>query len=497
MIDFQVVLPNRVDAEEIRRWRNDPSVRAVSLTHTKEKSEEEFFADFLIRYFAFPSFPSLFCILEGERIGVLRFDPAESSHFETVVEISIVLDKKWRGKGIGKAILKEILPFLERKGATKIKAEIKKGNEPSFALFKQAGFQMVKEGAFCTFEKTLQNAKKSVTIIAEIGSNWFVEGEKDPLPRIFEMIQAAKEAKASAVKFQMFRAKDTYVKKAGKSDYLDSEVYSLFESIELSKEVALEASKYCKKVGIDFLCSVFSVDDFAFIDPLVKVHKIASYEISHLRLLECVAKSKKPLLLSTGAASLEDIDWAYKTFLELGGGPLTLMQCTAKYPASFEAMNLNVIPMLKMRFGTDVGLSDHSKDPIIAPLGAVALGATCIEKHFTLSRKLKGPDHSFAIEPDELALLVNSIRSLELALGSPLKKVEKEEEELLFFARRRIQALRDIQPGEILSEGVNFAILRPGKASPGEHPRLIPEIEGRKAKHKIQEAEGIRLENVE
>ncbi|MCL4234411.1 MAG: N-acetylneuraminate synthase family protein, partial [Deltaproteobacteria bacterium] len=208
--------------------------------------------------------------------------------------------------------------------------------------------------------------------------------------------------------------------------------------------------------------------------------------------LQRAGRSGKPLILSTGASDEADIAWAMETFLAAGGRELTLLQCTAKYPAPVDSMNLRTIGRLARRFGVPVGLSDHSRHPTWAPLAAVALGATVIEKHYTLDNRLPGPDHSFAVTPRELTELVSAVRAAEDMLGSGEKHVLATEDELRTFAQRAIQATRDIRAGETLAEGLNIDILRPGKRARGMHPRRLGEIEGRRAARDIPLGDGIR-----
>jgi N-acetylneuraminate synthase len=155
-------------------------------------------------------------------------------------------------------------------------------------------------------------------------------------------------------------------------------------------------------------------------------------------------------------------------------------------------MNLKAIPWLKQRFRVPVGLSDHSRHPTSAPVAAVALGATVIEKHFTIDNRLPGPDHSFAVEPAELKELVIAVRQAQEMLGSPMKIVDEAENELRAFCCRGIQAIKDIPEGDVLSEGDNIAILRPGKRIKGVHARFLSEIEGQRAKRHISIGEGIQ-----
>ena len=176
----------------------------------------------------------------------------------------------------------------------------------------------------------------------------------------------------------------------------------------------------------------------------------------------------------------------------MGGRDLSLMQCTAKYPAPLEALNLKAVTTLASRYKIPVGFSDHSRDPITAPIAAVALGASLIEKHFTIDNDLPGPDHAFAITARELKIMVRAIRDAEKTLGDGKKIVLPEEEELRFYARRGLQATRDIQTGEKFIEGKNFSILRPGKQRQGIHPKFITKLEGKISKRKILKGDGIQ-----
>lgn len=502
MIIFELIQPLQEDVATLCSWRNDPLSLKMSFTYTAPKTVETFFPEFIRNYFSLRNLPPLFAKLEGKRVGALRFDPSEDALYPSC-EISLIVAPEKRNQGIGAAILQTIEPFLKRQGIAKVVARIKPENIASIKTFSRAGYAEVQGGSWLVFEKLLKEDQfERVFIIAEAGSNWKADHDSESLTRAFRMIDIAKSAGADAIKFQTFRAKDTYVPEAGKSDYLQEsgikeDIFALLESLEMSETMLQKIADHCIEAEIEFMSSAFSVETFVLINPLVKRHKIASYEISHLRLLECAAQSNKPVILSTGASKTSDIDWAVDTFFQAGSQNLTLMQCTAQYPASESAINLKVIPWLKSRYQLAVGLSDHSLHPFAAPIGAVALGATVIEKHFTLDRQLRGPDHAFAIEPDELKQLVLSIRSIEKMKGSGVKDIQSEEKELYFFARRGIQTLRDIRAGEILREGMNIAILRPGKKSLGLHPKYLEKVIGKCALRPIAKGEGVQLEDVE
>jgi N-acetylneuraminate synthase len=197
-------------------------------------------------------------------------------------------------------------------------------------------------------------------------------------------------------------------------------------------------------------------------------------------------------MISTGAGTLADIERALDLILAKVTVPVALLQCTAAYPVPPEAVNLLAIKKLAEMFGVTVGLSDHSQDPVAAPAAAVALGAKVIEKHFTLDRSLPGPDHAYAAEPDELAAMVRVVRLVERMLGTGEKSVQPAEEELARYAVRGIQAIRDVAAGEILKEGENVDILRPGNNRLGMNPFEISRVEGRRARRDIPAGDGIQ-----
>jgi N-acetylneuraminate synthase len=195
--------------------------------------------------------------------------------------------------------------------------------------------------------------------------------------------------------------------------------------------------------------------------------------------------------MSTGASVEQDIAWAVDTYFAAGGRDLCILQCTARYPAPIETLNISTIPWLKRQYGVVAGLSDHSRDPVIGPVTAVAEGARVIEKHFTLANDLPGPDHAFALTPPELTQMVAAIRDAEAAMGSGVKTVLPEEEELADYARRGLQAIRAISKGEVLHESEAFAILRPGQQALGAHPKHLADVEGKRAARDIAEGEGL------
>lgn len=355
---------------------------------------------------------------------------------------------------------------------------------------------------------TLQNGRQigdgyPVFVIAEVGSNWVVSKDHDiNVKTAKQHIDAAVEAGADAVKFQVFTADTVYVKNAGKSDYLSETRFSkdineIFNEMTMPYEMLPILKEYCDQKKILFMASPFSVAATKKVDEFVQIHKLASYEMNHIRLLDAFAECNKPIIVSTGAHTLEEVELTISYLRNKGVKDICITQCTACYPAPFSALNLNTIPVMKVKFGVPVGLSDHSSEAVTGPVSAVALGANIIEKHFTLDRNLPGPDQKYALEPQELRLMIKSIRNAEQARGTGIKEILPAEEELRAFAVRGIQATTDLKKGEMLKENFNISILRSGKNIRGMNPMLIDKISGKKVKRDIPSGEGIQEGDVE
>jgi len=335
-----------------------------------------------------------------------------------------------------------------------------------------------------------------IFVIAEVGSNWKSGSYEEDLNQAKKLIMTAAKAGADAVKFQTYKPETVYVPNAGKSDYLSEygfkeDVNSIFEHLSMPYKMIPEIASYAEKENVMFMSTPFSVLDAKEINPYVQIHKLASFEINHVRLLEFFSSTNKPVLISTGASTYKEIDFAVNFVKKHGNNNICLMQCTSKYPCPLEALNLSVIPEMKSRYDVPVGFSDHSTDPVIAPVLAIGFGATIIEKHFTLDRSLPGPDHPFALIPSELELMIKAIRNAEQARGSGKKDILKEEIELRRFATRSIQATRDISKGEVFQEGINFDVLRPGNRIRGMEPRFLEDINGKRAVKDIKKGDGI------
>ena len=329
-------------------------------------------------------------------------------------------------------------------------------------------------------------------IIAEAGSNH--NGSFEQAKRL---IDVAAEAGADAVKFQTFRASKLYPKSAGTSDYLQSSkpIYEIIAEMEMPYEWIPKLADYCHQKSVLFLSSVFDEESANRIDPHVSAFKIASYELTHIPLIRYVAMKGKPVIISTGTANLSEVQETVAEFKKTGNEGLILMQCTAAYPAPLDSLNLRAIRTMKDAFRVPCGLSDHSRDPLVGPLAAVALGANLIEKHFTLSNELPGPDHKFALEPPELRTMIEKVRQVEQALGSGEKVMQPIEEELHEFARRYIFAAKRIHKGETLTPD-NVAVLRKGKLPKGLPPKFLDKVLGKPATRDLQVNEPLQEDDV-
>ena len=333
-----------------------------------------------------------------------------------------------------------------------------------------------------------------VYIVAEAGSN-----HNGDFKQAIQLVDVAAEAGVDAVKFQHFKAAKLYPKSAGESDYLKipRSIYDIIHDMEMPDEWVPPLADYCREKGVAFLSAPFDETSADLLEPYVPAFKVASYEITHLPLLRHIARKRKPMIISTGAASLAEVTQAVEVIrTKEGNGQIIVLQCTAKYPAPIETVNARALTSLRDSTGLLVGLSDHSRDPILVPVVAVSLGACLIEKHFTLDRGLPGPDHAFAIEPFELKDLVRRVREAERALGNGCKVPLPEEQELRTFARRSIFSTQEIKIGERLSTN-NVAVLRCGKLGAGLEPESLDQVLGRSAIKPIPAEALIRMDDLE
>lgn len=297
-------------------------------------------------------------------------------------------------------------------------------------------------------------------IIAEAGVN-----HNGDMNLAKKLIDEAKIAGADYVKFQT--AVNPTSKYAPKAEYQKRETGADETQLQMALKLRLtldqhyELYEYCNKVGISYLSTAFDIDSVHFLDSLnLPFWKIPSGEITNLPYLLEIAKTHKPIVMSTGMAEMDEIETTLRILKENGSGDITLLQCHTDYPTMMENVNLRAMNTLAETFHLPVGLSDHSIG-IEVPIAAVAMGATVVEKHFTLDRNMYGPDHKASIEPDGLTAMIKAIRNIEVALGDGKKVCSPLERKNIIVARKSIVAKRDIKKGEILTEE-NITTKRPG-----------------------------------
>lgn len=278
---------------------------------------------------------------------------------------------------------------------------------------------------------------KKPYIIAEIGSNFNQNLEMGK-----KLILEAKRCGADAVKFQLFNAKKLYPK--------DQKMFKIFKSIELKKEMFLKFLEFSKKINIDCSASTFDISSAKFLSKLnVKFHKIASSELTNFQVINVLSKTGKPILLSTGMSDIMDVDLAYKKVIDSGNKNIVIMQCASMYPLPPKKVNLNTLTTFRNKFDCLLGFSDHTIDDVAA-ITAVGKGAKIFEKHFTLSKKLSGPDHFYALEPNEFKNYVNRIKQSYTSLGSFKKDLLPEERKN--SRRVGIYFKRNMKKNEIFSK---------------------------------------------
>ncbi|MDI7182287.1 N-acetylneuraminate synthase [Leptospira santarosai] len=343
-------------------------------------------------------------------------------------------------------------------------------------------------------KKSYQNGNSNMNtlIIAEAGVN-----HNGDMSIAEELINVAFDAGADIVKFQTFNSTELASNFAKRADYQisnmqeDGTQVSMLKKLELSIQDHFRLIEICKKKKIQFLSTAF---DLKSVDLLIELGmslwKIPSGEITNYPYLKKIGELDHKIILSTGMANLGEIESALNVLINSGSSleNITILHCTTEYPTPFHEVNLHAIETLRSAFRTKVGYSDHTIGIEVA-IAAVALGATVIEKHFTLNRNLPGPDHRASLEPNELKMMVSSIRNIEKSMGDGIKKPSSSERKNISIARKSIVAICKISEGEIFSES-NIATKRPGD---GLSPMYWDLIIGKQAKRDFQVDELIEL----
>jgi N,N'-diacetyllegionaminate synthase len=329
---------------------------------------------------------------------------------------------------------------------------------------------------------------KRTIIIAEAGVN---HNGSTGLAK--KLIDVAALAGVDYVKFQTFKSENLVTKSAKKADYQqkntksDCSQYEMLKKLELSAEQHLELIQYCNICGVKFLSTAFDMDSVEFLSALrLGLWKIPSGEITNYPYLKRIAQENQPVILSTGMSTIQDIQAAVEVLVKYGveKSQITVLHCNTQYPTPMQDVNLLAMNTIAKEISVKIGYSDHTSG-IEIPVAAVALGATVIEKHFTLDRNMEGPDHKASLEPDELKAMVTAIRNVEKALGSSEKTVSASESENINIARKSIVASKCIAKGETFTEE-NLTVKRPGN---GISPMKWDNVIGEKAMKEFEEDE--------
>jgi N-acetylneuraminate synthase/N,N'-diacetyllegionaminate synthase len=334
---------------------------------------------------------------------------------------------------------------------------------------------------------------KPTFIIAEAGVN-----HNGDIRKAKKLVDAAKKAGADAVKFQTFKAENLVTETADMADYQIKNIgkketqLQMLKKLELSHEDFHELKKYCDKKKIIFLSTPHSYDAIDFLEKIVPAYKFGSGDLTNIPSLTYTAKKGKPMILGTGMATIEEVKQAVNTIKQKGNNQIIALHCTTNYPTPFEETNLNAIKTMKEKLDCIIGYSDHTLGTI-ASIIAVSIGAKVIEKHFTLDKKLPGPDHKASLDPEELTEMIKEIRNTEKILGKSDKKPTEKEKQIMKLVRKSVVAKEDIKRGTRIRESM-LIIKRPGTGIP---PYKTDKIIGKKAKKDIKQDEILKFDMVE
>ena len=335
---------------------------------------------------------------------------------------------------------------------------------------------------------------QKVLIIAEAGVN-----HNGDLHMAKRLVDAAKTAGADYVKFQTFKAEKLVSKTASKAEYQvkntgdnNGTQYEMLKSLELSAEDHFELLDYCKRKNIEFFSTAFDEESLEFLNKIgLPLFKVPSGEITNLPYLQKMASFGKPVILSTGMSTLQEIEDALEVLTSgsLSKSDIIVLHCNTEYPTPMEDVNLNAMDTIGQTLGVKVGYSDHTSGIEVA-IAAVAKGAVCIEKHFTLDKNLDGPDHAASLEPEELKNMISAIRNIEKALGDGIKRPSRSEQKNIQVARKSIFVARDLEKGHVLTSE-DLITMRPGD---GISPMKMTELVGRKIQVDMKKHEMLNYE---
>ncbi|MBO9700877.1 MAG: N-acetylneuraminate synthase [Sporocytophaga sp.] len=337
--------------------------------------------------------------------------------------------------------------------------------------------------------------KQTILIIAEAGVNH--NGSIDIAKKL---IDKAFEAGADIIKFQTFKASTITSKKSEKAEYqkkmtgADEGQYEMLKRLELNETHHHILKEYCETKPIEFLSTPFDLQSIDLLKDLgINIGKIPSGELTNLPYLRKMAKNFEKIILSTGMANLEEVKTSVKVLLSSGlkKENLTILHCTTEYPTPMKDVNLKAMLTIQKELNVAIGYSDHTNG-IEIPIAATALGATVIEKHFTLDRNMEGPDHQSSLEPDELKAMVAAIRNIEIALGDGIKTPSESEKKNIGIARKSIHILNNLPVGHILTEN-DLIMKRPGD---GISPMEMDKVVGKKLLKSMSEDDKLNWKDI-
>jgi N,N'-diacetyllegionaminate synthase len=331
-----------------------------------------------------------------------------------------------------------------------------------------------------------------VYIIAEAGVNH--NGDIQLAKRLCD---AAKDSGVDAVKFQTWKTENIVTKSAPLAVYQEQNIssksdsqFEMLKKLELSYVDFIELQKYCERIGVRFLSTPDDEESLEFLSGLnLDFIKVGSGEVNNIPYLRQIGAKKQPVILSTGMSFLADVERAYNILIESGARSVALLHCTSNYPCPMDEVNLKAMTTLRAAFKCEVGYSDHTLG-IEVPIAAVALGATIIEKHFTLDRNMDGPDHKASLDPEELTAMVRAIRNIEVALGDGIKRPNKSEEETAKVVWKSIVARHKIEKGSVFTDQ-NLTVKRTGDGIPASFWDMVV---GKKANRTFAEEQVITIE---
>ncbi len=468
------------DCKRVFDLSNDPIVRANSIHSETIKWEEH--CVWFQKHIHIPQEP--FYIVEDKHknlVAQVRFSK------NPLPTISISITPDFRGKGLACSIIRLA---SKKSNYDEVIAYIKKENVPSLKSFQRAGYQICGEenGLIKTYYK------KPVYIIAEMSANHCGDFELAK-----KIIKTAKEIGADAVKVQTYTADTITINSQNKEFLIQDDnlwkgenLYHLYQKAYTPWEWQGKLKEYADEIGIDFFSTPFDYTAVDFLESIhVPMYKIASFEAFDYPLIKYAARLGKPMIISVGISSFEEIQEAIAACKSVGNDNITILKCTSAYPAKPEDMNLNTIKDLQEKFGPQgikIGLSDHSMS-IVPPITAVALGAKVIEKHFTLDRALGGADSGFSLNVEEFSAMVKAVRETEKVLGNVSYQVDEKNRK---FARS-LYVVKPIKKGEKFTKE-NVRSIRPAN---GLHPKYYEAILGKTAKKDYDFATPLKLEDIQ